>query len=292
MLAAVVVAGPQVLVTQPAGPVILLVVACHRFQSVGPLRKLTGDAPTVAAVRAAHHPWRLVLQVRREAGREQVPWLIDVIVGRNELDAEVFEHIAIDELCGHDHRLQGILAEPVPRSLAESQQRFVLLDAYAAFASKRLRNIGRFTLKEGVRGSSSTKRHPTGMCVAGTCSRRYASSVGFGRLLNAGLELDGGSGYLSEPPVRDADDRRRRDGRMQQQGPLDRLGKQLEAAAHDGTVGATAMKEKSVLIEHRDVGGADPLRPDPRRNHFEQAFLAGRQDRAGLGIDDPQLRSR
>src|SRR5580704_17104599 len=35
---------------------------------------------------------------------------------------------------------------------------------------------------------------------------------GFGRLLNAGLELDGGSGYLPQPPVRDADDRRRRDG--------------------------------------------------------------------------------
>src|SRR6266403_365255 len=114
--------------------------------------------------------------------------------------------------------------------------------------------------------------------------------VGLAGRFDAGFELDGGSRHLSQPPVGNADDRRRRDGGMQQQGTFYRLGQQLETAAHDGAVGAPAMKEKAVFIDHRDVGGADPLRPNSWRNDLEQAFVAGRHELAGPGSDDTQLR--
>src|SRR5260370_20377361 len=81
--------------------------------------------------------------------------------------------------------------------------------------------------------------------------------VGFAGRCAPGLELDGGGRHVSQPPVGNANDCGRRDGRMQQQGPFDRLGQQLEAAAHDGAVGAATMKGKANASHLSYRGGAD-----------------------------------
>ena len=109
------------------------------------------------------------------------------------------------------------------------------------------------------------------------------------RRCRTGLEFDDHAGHLTQARVRDARGCGRRHRRMLQQRTLDGFRQHLEAAAHDRAVRATAMEQEAVPVDQRDVRGADPLRPDARRHHFENAFAIRRQHLAAVGIDHPQL---
>ena len=150
---------------------------------------------------------------------------------------------------------------------------------------------GPVDFSEGVVGNAATKRHTAGICVARIWSRRCASSSVTARLRCSGFDLHRCGRHLSEPLVRNSHDTSRRNRMVQQQRALDGFREQFESTAHDRTVGATAMKHETICIDHRDVGRADPVGSDARRNHFENSFLARRQDFSGIGIDDSQLRS-
>ncbi len=106
---------------------------------------------------------------------------------------------------------------------------------------------------------------------------------------DTGFELDDGAGDLAEASIGHTDDGGGGDRFMQQQCTFDGFRQELETAAHDGAVGAAAMEHESVFIDHGDIGGADPVRSDARRDHFENAFLARRQHFTGFRILHAQL---
>src|SRR3546814_15865701 len=66
------------------------------------------------------------------------------------------------------------------------------------------------------------------------------------------------------------------------------LRQDLEAPPADRAIAAPAMIEEAVFIDHRQIGGANPVIAHAGRFDLQQSFLARRNLRQRVGIDDAQ----